>query len=54
MQTKTQFADDPSNKVHDDSIVLYEYFEKCFIVLVGLSVGDVHSPLIYDIQLSVE
>lgn len=49
-----KFADNLSNRVHDNRIVLYEYFEKCFIVLVGLSVGDVHSPQVYDIQLSVE
>lgn len=41
MQTKTvmfQFADDPNNNVHDNSIVLYEYFGKCWITLMGLSV----------------
>lgn len=35
MQKKTvmfQFTDKTSHKVHDNSIVLYEYFEKCFIV----------------------
>lgn len=30
----------PSNKMHDNSIVLYKYFEKCFPVMAGLSVGS--------------
>lgn len=47
-----QSADGPSNKVHDHSIVLYEYFEKCFNS-VGLSVGAVHRPQICDLHLSV-
>lgn len=49
-----QFADDSSNKVHDNNIVLYEYFKTCFIVLLGLSVGAVHRPQIYNLQMSVE
>lgn len=49
MQAKLfRFADDASNKMHDSSI-FYEYFEKCFIVL---SIGAVHSPQIYHLQLS--
>lgn len=56
MQTKTvrfEFAN-PGNKVHDNSIVLYEYFEKRLIILMGLPVGAVHSPQTYNLQLSVE
>lgn len=33
-------AEVPSNKMHDNSIVLYKYFEKCFPVMAGLSVGS--------------
>lgn len=41
-------ADVPSNYMHDNSIGLYKYFEKCFLAMVGLSVGS------FNLQLRVQ